>query len=80
MSLTDSFEFFEKASRNLSHPLAGIVVVWRHFIHYLRLAAYGRRLRRKGAKRYLGVVPRRPLPFYTLWGVSQSRLLQDRRC
>lgn len=47
-------------------------VVWRYVSHTARLAIHGHTMRRTQEARTLGVLPRLPLPFYTIWGVAQT--------
>lgn len=65
-------EFAGRLGSSLKRPVEFLRVVWRYTSHSVRLLLHGHTVRRTHKARTLGVLPRLPLPLYTIWGVAQT--------
>jgi len=72
MPWTSLIEFAGRLANSIKRPVEFLRVVWRYTSHSVRLLLYGHSIRRTQEVRTLGVLPRLPLPLYTIWGVAET--------
>lgn len=65
-------EFAERLVSSIKRPVEFLRVVWRYASHTVRLAHHARTVRQTQGVRTLGVLPRLPLPVYTIWGIAET--------
>ncbi len=64
-------EFAKRFKKPFSRPVELTILTVRYTLHCVRLLCFGLMHRNAQHQRELGVVPRVPLPLYTIWGIAQ---------
>lgn len=64
-------ELVKRLVSSFRHPFELVKIFSRYSLHTVLLILYGFNRRKTCTKRELTILPRRPLPCYTIWGIAQ---------